>query len=145
MMRNTLPPLASNELFGDLLGGLNPIIDHPAQERSQLRELFVWDTERNFKFQVATKLYGNSVSLQNQGLDLGTAVIDLSIVPLYRRRKGKLEISADENVRRASLVLIVTHWDRVEAHLKDLAANRITAIDKLGFEGECHSVPERLS
>jgi hypothetical protein len=99
--------------------------------------------ERHFKFQVAIELYENSVSPQNQGPDFSTAIIIPSIVPLDRRRIGKLKISADKNVRRASLVRIVTRRNRVEAELKDLTTYRIPAIDKLGFEGEFHSFPER--
>jgi hypothetical protein len=132
-------------LFGELLSDVNAGINHPAQERFQRRELFVWYTERHFKLQIAIELYGNSVSLQNQGPDFSTAVIVRSIVPLDRRRIGKLKISADKNVRGASLVRIVIRWNRVEAELKDLTTNRITAIDKLGFEGEFHRFPERCA
>ena len=76
--------------------------------------------KRYFKFQIAIELYEDSVSPQNQGPDFSTAIIILTIVPLYSRRIGKLKISADKNVRRASLVRIVTRRNRVETELKDL-------------------------
>src|SRR6185369_389355 len=61
-----------------------------------------------------------------------------SIVPLNRRRIGKLEVPADQNVRGASLILNVTRRNGVEGHLKNLAANCISAINKLSIEGEGH-------
>ena len=101
--------------------------------------------ECHFKTKVSIELYANQVSLQAYGGDLGTAVIILSIVPLDRRSIRKLEIPADQNVWRAPLILIVTRRNRVEAHLKDLAANRISATNKGSFEGERHGFPERKS
>src|SRR6266516_4726554 len=97
--------------------------------------------ECHFKTKVSLELYRNPVSLQGYGGDLGTAVIIFSIVPLDRRRIRKIEIPADQNVWRAPLILIVTRRKRVEAHLKDLAANRISAINKLSFEGKGHGYP----
>src|SRR5438034_8410873 len=99
--------------------------------------------ECHFKTKVSLELYANPVSLQACGGDLDTAVIIFSIVPLDRRRTRKLEIPADQNVWRAPVILSVTRRNRVEPHLKDLAANRISAINKLGFESEGHEFPER--
>ena len=66
-------------------------------------------------------------------------------MPLDRRSIRKLEIPADQNVWRAPLILIVTRRNRVEVYLKDLAANRISAINKLSVEGKGHGFPERPS
>src|SRR5437016_11432965 len=101
--------------------------------------------ECHFKTKVSLELYANPVSVQAYGGDLGTAVIILSIVPLDRRSIRKLEIPADQNVWRAPLILIVTRRNRVEVYLKDLAANRISAINKLSVEGKGHGFPERPS
>jgi len=67
----------------------------------------------------------------------------MSIVPLDCRRTGKLKIAADKYVRSATPALVSTRWDRVEAHLKNLAVNRVSATNKLGFKGEGHTFTER--
>src|SRR5438552_18516235 len=99
--------------------------------------------ECHFKTKASLELYANPVALQAYGGDLGTAVIIFSIVTLDRRRTRKLEIPADQNVWRAPVILSVPRRNRVEPHLKDLAANRISAINKLSFESEGHGFPER--
>ena len=63
--------------------------------------------ECHFKTKLSIEPYGNPVSLQAYGGDLGTAVIIFSIVPLDRRRIRKLEIPTDQNVWRAPLILSV--------------------------------------